>query len=88
MPAGPVEQQDGMSASSDGPGNLVKVKLHGVGVGIGQRQGCAGAASRTDRAEQIRALGALVGRLARPRSASRPLPHKAVRLAEARLILT
>src|SRR5918997_7032550 len=25
VPAGPVEQQDGMSASSDGPGNLVKV---------------------------------------------------------------
>jgi hypothetical protein len=39
-------------------------------------------------AEQIGALVTLVGRLARARSPSPPLPHQAVLLADARLILT
>jgi hypothetical protein len=87
VPTGPVEQQDGVSAFGDGAGDLVEVKLHRLRVGEGQRQRCARAASRTDCAEQIGALVALVGGLARPRSASRPLPHEAVLLADPGLVL-
>src|SRR4029450_2386259 len=76
-----------MSALGDGAGDLVEVELHGLGVGEGESQGGAGAAGRTDRAEEVGALVALVGRLARPRSAPRPLPHEAVLLADAGLIL-
>ena len=69
-------------------GDLVEVELHGLGVGVGQRQRRAGAARRADRAEQVGALVALVGRLARPRPAPRPLPHEPVLLADAGLVLT
>ena len=87
VPAGPVEKQDGMSASFDRAGDLIEVKLHSLSVGEGQRQGGACTAGRADRTEQIRALIALVGGLARPRSASRPLPHEAVLLADPGLVL-
>src|ERR1700683_5324620 len=44
--------------------------------------------ARADGAEQIGAVVALVGRLARARSPSRPLPHEAVVLADAGLVFT
>ena len=46
VPTGTIEQQDGVRARSDGAGDLVEVKLHGVGVGVGQRQGGPRAAGR------------------------------------------
>ena len=88
VPAGPIEQQDGVGALGDGAGDLVEVELHRVRVGEGWRQGGTGAAGRTDGAEEVGALVALVGRLARPRSAPRPLPNEAVLLADAGLVLT
>ena len=87
MPAGPVEQQDGMGAASDGASDLVEMELHGVGVGKGQRQGGAGATSRADGAEEIGALITLVGGLPGPRPAPGPLPHETVLLADAGLVL-
>src|SRR5947208_15578764 len=51
----------------------------------GQRRACA--SSRTDRAEQVRALVALISGLARARSAFCPLPHEAILLADPRLVL-
>ena len=87
VPAGAVEQQDGVSALGDGAGDLVEVELHGLGVGVGQGERGAGAARRADGAEQVGALVTLVGRLARPRAAPRPLPHEAVLLADAGLVL-
>jgi hypothetical protein len=62
------------------------MELHHVGVGIGQRQRRPDAASRTDRAEQIGVVVALVGRLPWPRSAPGPLANKAVLLADAGLV--
>ena len=88
VPTGTIEQQDGVRARSDGAGDLVEVKLHGVGVGVGQRQGGPRAAGRADRAEQIGAFVALIGWLPGPRSALGPLPHEAVLLADAGLIFT
>jgi len=76
-----------MGAFGDVKGDLVDVHLHRLGVGEGQRQRRAHASRGTDRAEEIGALVALVGGLARPRAAPGPLPDEAVLLADARLIL-
>ena len=67
--------------------DFVEVKQHRLGVGVGQGERRADAARRTDRAEQIGVVVTLIGRLARPRPASRPLPNLAVLLADAGLVL-
>jgi len=64
------------------------VELHHVGVGIGQRESRPDAAGGADRAEQIGVVIALVGRLARSRSALGPLPNLTVLLADPGLVLT
>jgi hypothetical protein len=63
--------------------------LHHLGVGGGQRQRQrrALAASRADYAKPMGPLIALVGGLAGPGSAPRPLPDQAVLLADARSVL-
>ena len=88
VPSGAVEQQDGMGARSDVARDFVEVKLHHVGVGVGQREGRPDAAGGADCAEQIGVVIALVGGLSRPRSAPGPLPNLAVLLADAGLVLT
>ena len=88
VPSGSVEQQDGMSSRSDVSRDFVEMELHHVGVGIGQGKGCPDAAGGADRAEQIGVVIALVGGLARPRSAPGPLSKLAVLLADAGLVLT
>ena len=55
---------------------------------IGQREGRSDAAGRTDRAEQIGVVVALVGGLSWPRSAPGPLADEAVLLADPGLVLT
>jgi hypothetical protein len=87
VPAGPVEQQNGVGAPCDMPADLVEMKLHGFGVGEGQRQRCSDATRRADGAEQVGALVALVGRLARPRAPSGPLADDTVLLPDAGFIL-
>ena len=76
-----------MSALGDIARDFVEVKLHHVGVGVGQREGGADAASRADRAEQVGVVVTLVGGLARSRSALGPLPNLPVLLADPGLIL-
>lgn len=87
VPAGSVEQQDGVSPSGDMAADLVEMKLHGLGIGEGQRQPSSGAACRADGAEQIGAFVALVCRLTGPRAAPGPLPHDTVLLADAGFVL-
>lgn len=76
-----------MGSPGDGAGYLLKVKLHGVSVGEGQRQAGADAAQRANGAEEIGALVALIGGLRGPGSAPRPLADATVLLADARLVL-
>jgi hypothetical protein len=66
---------------------LGEMELHHFGVDIGQSQRGTLSFGWTDRAKQIGVLVALVGRLARPRSAFRPLPYEAVLLADAGFVL-
>jgi hypothetical protein len=76
-----------MGAWGDVARDFVEVKLHHVGVGIRQREGGADAAGWADRAEQIGVVIALVGGLPGSRSPPGPLPHLAVLLADAGLVL-
>jgi hypothetical protein len=88
MPSGAIEQQDGVCAFSDIARDLVEVKLHHVGVGVGQRQSRSDTASWTDRAEQIGVVVALIGGLSGARSTPGPLPNLAVLLSNPGLVLT
>ena len=63
------------------------MKLHHVGVGIGQRKGRADPSGWADRAEQIGVVIALVGGLPWPRSTPGPLPNLPILLADPGLIL-
>ena len=76
-----------MGALGDIARDFVEMKLHHVGVGMRKRQSRSDAADRTDRAEQIGVVIALVGGLPWPRPASGPLPDKAVLLADPGLVL-
>jgi hypothetical protein len=87
MPSGAIEQHNSVCAFGDVARNLVEVKLHGECIGDGQCERCTFAAHWADRAEEIGALVALVGRLARSRSALRPLADEAVLLTDAGLVL-
>jgi hypothetical protein len=81
VPSGAVEQQDGVRSLGDVAGDFLEMELHRLGVGR------PAASGRANGAEEIGAFVALIGGLARPRSASGPLPHQAVLLADARFIL-
>ena len=87
VPAGAVEEQDGVGAAGDGAADLAEMGLHGLGVGEGHGEGRADAARGADGAEQIGALVALVGRLPGPGAAPGPLADETVLLADARLVL-
>jgi hypothetical protein len=68
-------------------GYLIEAQLHGLGVGKGKSERRADAARRTNGRERIGVFIALIGWLAGPRSASRPLPNEAVFPANATLVL-
>jgi hypothetical protein len=68
-------------------GDFVEMELHGLGVGAGQGERRADAAGWANRSEQIGVFVALICGLARPRSASGPLPDLAILLANAGLVL-
>jgi hypothetical protein len=88
VPCGSVEQRHGVGAVGDMVGDFVEVELHGLGVGVGQGERGADASGWADGAEQVGVVVALVGRLARPRSASGLLSDLAVLLADAGFVLT
>ena len=72
MPAGLIEQHDGMRTRGDFGGDLVEMELHRLGVAGRQHQGGAGPALGADRTEQVRQFGALIVRGARARTLPGP----------------
>ena len=76
-----------MGAVRDTARDFVEVKLHHVGVRIGQRKGRADAAGGADRAEEVGVVIALVGGLPGSRSTPGPVSNLAIFLADPGLVL-
>jgi len=76
-----------MSAPRDALADFVEVKLHRLGIGERQSQRRAGAPGRTDGAEQIGRLVALIGGQARPCASPGPDPGLPVLLTDPGLVL-
>jgi hypothetical protein len=87
VPAGLIEDQDGVSACGNSGSDLIEMQLHGFGVAERQNEGRAGPLFGTYRTEQIGRLGALIMR----GSGTRALPGLAigefVLLADPHLVL-
>jgi len=87
MPAGLIENENGMGSGRDILRDFQKMEVHGEGVALGQDECRALAFLGTNGAEDIGRRGSLVVRGAGPRSASGPSPRYFVLLADAGLIL-
>ena len=87
MPAGLVEDQDGVGTGGDPCGDLVEMKLHGFGVAERQNEGSAGSIFGADRTEQIGRLGALIMRGSGTGALPGPAIGELVLLADPHLVL-
>jgi len=67
--------------------DLLDVELHGFGIRVRQGERCSDASCRTDGAKETGTFIALIGGLSWPCSALRPLPDKAVLLADPSFVL-
>ena len=88
MPAGLIEDENGVRARFDLGGDLVEMKLHGFAVAGRKHEGGTGPALGADRPEQIGRLGALVVYGTRARARAGPAVGQLVLLADAHLVLT
>lgn len=87
MPSGPVHQNDAMGFVRHMVADLLKMHLHGFGIGPWQHESGANASFGADRTEQIGVFVSLVCRLAWSGSFSGPEPRLTVLLADTRFIL-
>lgn len=87
MPSGSIKEQDGVTALRHLAADLLEMQVHRVGIGIRQDQGCADIAARTDSAEYIGPLTALVARRGRTAAALGPDAGQRALLANAGFIL-
>ncbi len=87
MPAGTVHYDNAMGIGGHRGADLLKMLLHGLGIGIGHHQGRTFVVLRADRAKDIGALIALIGNLARACAFLSPLIDLRVFLAHACFIL-
>lgn len=76
-----------MSAGRHGDADLFKMQVHRMGVAQGQDEPRPLALGRTDRAEDVGPVRALIMRRTGSRSAPRPTPRDLVLLAYARFVL-
>ena len=87
MPSGSIKEQDGVTALRHLAADLLEMQVHRVGIGIRQDQGRADIAARTDSAEYIGPLTALVARRGRTAAALGPDAGQRALLANAGFIL-
>ncbi len=87
VPAGLIEQQDGVGARRDGSGDFGQVQAHRVRVAEWQDETGARSLGRADRAENVGRARPLIMRRRRPGSAPGPSPGDLVLLADPRLVL-
>ena len=86
MPAGLVDQEDGVGCRRDSFGDLREVQVHGLGVAGRQDQGRALALVWADRAEDVGGSGALIAGSARTSAALRPPAGDLILLTDAGLV--
>jgi len=86
VPAGLIDQEDGVGTGRDGLGNLREVQVHCLGVAGRQDQGRPLALLRADRAEDVGGSGALVTGRAGTGTALGPPAGDLVLLADTSLI--
>lgn len=87
VPAGLVEQEDGMGAGGDGPGDLDQVQAHALGGAARQNQAGALGLFRADGAVDVGRSGAPVLQGDGPGAALGPAPGDLVLLADPGLVL-
>lgn len=86
MPAGLIDQEDGVGTRLDDLGDLHKVQVHRLGVAGWQDQGGALALLWTDRTEDIGGGRALITGRTGTRAALRPAAGNLVLLTDTRLV--
>src|SRR5438876_3787406 len=86
MPAGLVDQEDGVGRRCDSFGDLREVQVHGLGVAGWQDQGRALALVWADGAEDVGGSGALIAGSAWTGAALRPSAGDLVLLTDASLV--
>jgi len=86
VPGRAIHDEYGVGATGDFTGDFVDMRLHGFCVHPWRCDSRARSARRANRPEQIGVFVALVGRLAWPRSGSRPLTDGSVLLANSGFI--
>jgi hypothetical protein len=87
MPSSLIDDQDGVSAGIDGGADFRQMGVHRFGIAPRQNQTDALALLRTDGAEDIGPLGALIVRRAGSCSALGPAARDLVLLADAGFVL-
>src|SRR2546426_1744617 len=86
VPAGLVDQEDGVGSGRDGCGDLGEVQVHRLGVAGWHDQGCTLALLRADCTEDVGGSGPLVPRCAWTGAALGPAAGGLVLLADAGLV--
>src|ERR1700693_5832966 len=86
MPAGLIDDQDGMSAGVDGGCDFRQMGVHRLGIAPWQDETDTLALLRTDRAEDVGPLGSLIVRRAGPCSALGPAACDLVLLGDTRFV--
>ncbi len=87
VPAGLVEDEDGVGARRDGGADLAEMRLHRRRVAVGHHEAGALALFRADCAEDVGPLGALIVGRPRPGAAPSPAAGDLVLLPDPRLVL-
>ena len=86
VPAGLVDQEDGVGGGCDGRGDLGEVQAHRLGVAGPQDQGCTLTLFRADRSEDVGGSSPLVTRCDGAGAALGPAAGDLVLLADAGLV--
>jgi hypothetical protein len=87
VPAGLIDEDDGVGAGRYLSGDLLQMPLHGLGVAFGQDEGGADAAARADGAEDVGRSGSLIPGGSRPGAPLGPSAGDLVLLADPGLVL-
>ena len=87
MPSSPVHYQYGMGTGCDQGADLMQVKVHRARIGAGENQRRSGVTGRTNRAEYVRPLIALIAQRHRAAAAFGPAVSQAALLTNPGFVL-